>query len=117
MRLVVLFGSRARGDFTQHSDYDVLMVSDEIPKDPSGVSNQLFMKTLNMFQEDVDAVFMNTDVFLNKLEEGGPFILEIIVDGKVLEKDEDFWKRVLQIYSNVRAHYERRGKEWVRIKP
>jgi predicted nucleotidyltransferase len=36
MRLVILFGS-SRGDFTEGSDYDVLVVGDEIPKDPTTI--------------------------------------------------------------------------------
>ncbi len=38
----------------------------------------------------VDPVFMNTEVFLKKLRNGVPFILQIIKEGKVIEKDEEF---------------------------
>ncbi|MEM4519049.1 MAG: nucleotidyltransferase domain-containing protein [Sulfolobales archaeon] len=34
LKLVVLFGSRARGDYTDKSDVDILVVADELPKDP-----------------------------------------------------------------------------------
>jgi len=37
MRLIILFGSRARGDFTESSDFDVLIVGDEVPIDPRKV--------------------------------------------------------------------------------
>jgi len=33
-KLVVLFGSYARGDYTNESDVDVLVVSDVFPRDP-----------------------------------------------------------------------------------
>ena len=114
MKLMILFGSRARGDYTQYSDYDVLVVGDEIPKDPRKVSDELFLRIIRMFPGEVDPVFMNTEVFLRKLREGSPFILQIIEEGKVLEKDEEFWREVLEIYSEVRPLYERRGKVWVR---
>jgi len=117
MKLVILFGSRARGDFTEESDYDVLVVGDEIPKDPRRVPSELYMRIVKMFPKEVDAVFMNTQVFLKKLREGSPFILEIIEEGKILERDEEFWEKVLQIYTSVRASYERRKREWVRTKP
>ncbi|WP_338025400.1 nucleotidyltransferase domain-containing protein [Acidianus ambivalens] len=45
----MLFGSRARGDFTNSSDYDVLVVGDEIPKDPRKVPNELYLKVMKMF--------------------------------------------------------------------
>ncbi|MEM2398244.1 MAG: nucleotidyltransferase domain-containing protein, partial [Ignisphaera sp.] len=33
LRLVILFGSRARGDYTDRSDIDILVVADDLPKD------------------------------------------------------------------------------------
>ncbi|WP_252896897.1 nucleotidyltransferase domain-containing protein [Metallosphaera hakonensis] len=66
MKLIILFGSRSRGDFTEHSDYDVLVVDDDIPKDPRRVSDQLYAKVLAMFPGEVDPVFMNSEVFLKK---------------------------------------------------
>jgi predicted nucleotidyltransferase len=116
MKLIILFGSRARGDFTQYSDYDVLVVGDEIPKDPRKIANDLYLKIIKMFPGEVDAVLMNTEVFLKKLKEGSPFLLQIIEEGKVIEEDEGFWKEVLKIYNNVRPLYERKGKAWLRIK-
>lgn len=32
LKLVVLFGSRARGDYTDISDVDILVVADDLPK-------------------------------------------------------------------------------------
>ncbi|MEM1595519.1 MAG: nucleotidyltransferase domain-containing protein, partial [Ignisphaera sp.] len=34
LKLVVLFGSRARGNYTDESDIDILVVADNLPKDP-----------------------------------------------------------------------------------
>jgi predicted nucleotidyltransferase len=34
VRLIILFGSRARGDYTDESDIDVLIVADKMPSDP-----------------------------------------------------------------------------------
>jgi predicted nucleotidyltransferase len=116
MRLVILFGSRARGDFTEESDYDVLVVGDEIPGDPRRVPNELYMKIVKMFPKEVDPVFMNTHVFMKKLEQGSPFILQIIEEGRVIKKEEEFWEKALQVYHNMRPSYERRGKEWARIR-
>ncbi|WP_369611697.1 nucleotidyltransferase domain-containing protein [Sulfurisphaera javensis] len=46
---MILFGSRARGDYTESSDYDVLYVDDNIPVDPKKVDNNLYLKVVNMF--------------------------------------------------------------------
>ncbi|AWS00352.1 nucleotidyltransferase domain-containing protein [Metallosphaera hakonensis] len=114
MKLIILFGSRSRGDFTEHSDYDVLVVDDDIPKDPRRVSDQLYAKVLAMFPGEVDPVFMNSEVFLKKVKEGVPFVLQILEEGKVIEKDEEFWKETMKIYNEIRPLYERRGKSWIR---
>ncbi|BCU67728.1 hypothetical protein HS7_11650 [Sulfolobales archaeon HS-7] len=93
VKLIMLFGSRARGDFTENSDYDVLLVGDEVPRDPRKVSDEVYIQAIKMFPGDVDAVFVNSEVFLKKLREGSPFFLQIIDEGKVLQKDEAFWGR------------------------
>ncbi|BDC17685.1 nucleotidyltransferase domain-containing protein [Acidianus sp. HS-5] len=115
MKLIMLFGSRARGDFTQNSDYDVLVVGDEIPKDPRKVPDDLYLRIIKMFPGEVDAIFMNTEVFLKKLREGSTFLLQIIEEGKAIEKDEQFWDEVMEIYREVRPLYERRGNTWIRL--
>ncbi|MCH1771075.1 MULTISPECIES: nucleotidyltransferase domain-containing protein [Metallosphaera] len=107
-RLIMLFGSRARGDFTESSDYDMLYVDDDIPKDPKRVDNQLYLKIVNMFPGDVDALFMNTEVFMKKLYSSDPFILQIIEEGRIIEKDDKFWEKVIEVYREKR-------KEWVKV--
>jgi predicted nucleotidyltransferase len=110
-RLVALFGSYARGDYTDASDIDVLVVADGLPKDPRDAYDALF---------DPDAprlspIGMQTDVFLKKLEEGSTFLLEILEDGKVLCADEEFMRRVKEIYARVRPRFQRRGKLWIEV--
>ncbi|BCS93186.1 nucleotidyltransferase domain-containing protein [Metallosphaera javensis (ex Sakai et al. 2022)] len=108
----MLFGSRARGDFTESSDYDVLYVDDIVPRDPRKVSNELFLKVLYMFPGEVDPVFMNTEIFLRKLKDGVPFLLQILEEGKVLERDEKFWEEVTKIFQEKRKEWERVGDVW-----
>jgi|MonGeyMetagenome_1017769.scaffolds.fasta_scaffold158942_3 Nucleotidyltransferase domain. len=116
MRLIILFGSRARGDFTESSDFDVLIVGDEVPIDPRKVPNELYMWVVRMFRGAVDPIFMNTEVFLRKLKDGVPFILQAIEEGVVIYREEGFWREVMEIYSRVRPLYERRGRDWVRVR-
>ena len=91
-KLVVLFGSYARGDYTNESDVDVLVVSDVFPRDP----REGFAMTYTMKFPKVMPVAMNTQVFLKKLNEGSTFILEIIEDGKILCGDKEFESDVLE---------------------
>ena len=107
-RLVVLFGSYARGDYTESSDVDVLIVSDVFPKDP----REGFRTAFDPEDPRVMPVAMNTEVFLKKLRNGSTFILEVLEDGKVLCSDEGFLKAVRETFSEVRKRFRREGKVW-----
>ncbi len=110
-RLVVLFGSRARGDHLETSDIDVLVVADSLPRDP----REAFEKLYDPSDPLVMPVGMNTSVFLRKLEEGNTFILEVLEDGKILCGDREFIEEVMRIYREKRRQYIRRGKAWIRL--
>jgi len=110
-RLVILFGSYVRGDYTDESDVDILVVSDELPRDP----RQAFEALFDPENPKVVPIGMNTEVFLSKLAEGEPFILEVIEDGKPLCADREFYDRVMKLFREVRANYVRRGRAWIKI--
>lgn len=108
-KLVVLFGSYARGDYTDASDIDVLVVADDLPRDPRDAYEALF----DPDTPRVSPIGMQTAVFLKKLEEGSTFILEILEDGKILCADEEFLERVREVYARVRPRFRRRGRLWI----
>lgn len=58
-------------------------------------------------------VAMNTEVFLKKLRNGSTFILEVIEDGKILCGDEEFIKKMKDVFSEVRKRFKRVGKVWM----
>lgn len=107
-KLVILFGSYARGDYTDKSDIDVLIVSDKLPTDP----REAFATTFNLKQPKVMPTAFNTNVFLKKLREGSTFILEILEDGKILCGDEKFIEEVRRVFQEVRKNFKREGKLW-----
>ncbi|MCH4816340.1 MAG: nucleotidyltransferase domain-containing protein [Saccharolobus sp.] len=107
-KLVILFGSYARGDHTNESDIDVLVVSDIFSRDP----RESFGMAYNLKFPQVMPVAMNTQVFLKKLDEGSTFILEIIEDGKVLCGEKEFEREVLEKYKKIRKRFRRKGRLW-----
>ncbi|MDT7892011.1 MAG: nucleotidyltransferase domain-containing protein [Thermoproteota archaeon] len=107
-KLVILFGSYARGDYTNESDIDVLVVSDNLPLDP----RESFAITYNPEYPKIMPVAMHTSVFIKKLESGDTFILEILEDGKIICGDEEFIKETLIKYKEVRKKFKREGKVW-----
>ncbi|WP_126451377.1 nucleotidyltransferase domain-containing protein [Sulfodiicoccus acidiphilus] len=107
----MLFSSNARGDYTDLSDYDVLIVGGEIPRDPRKVPDDLYMSVVKMYPGEVDPVFMDMEVFMKKLKEGVTFILRILEEGKVRYRDEEFSSQVVRAYSEARPTYVRKGKD------
>lgn len=105
--MIILFGSYARGDYTDQSDIDVLIVSDKLPNDP----REAFALTFRLSDKIIPTAY-NTSLFLRKLKEGSTFVLEIIEDGKILCGDEEFIEEVKKIYSEVRKKFKREGKVW-----
>ncbi len=107
---MVLFGSRARGDYTEESDVDVLVVADDLPRDP----REAFAALYDPEEPLVQPLGMNTLVFLEKLRRGNPFILEVLEDGVILCGDPAFLELVERLYAEARRCWERRGKAWIR---
>ncbi|MEM0027368.1 MAG: nucleotidyltransferase domain-containing protein [Ignisphaera sp.] len=111
LKLVVLFGSRARGNYTDESDIDILVVADNLPKDP----REAFSMLRDARYPSVNPIGFNTEVFLKKLRSGSTFLLEILDEGAVLYADKEFYTMVMKIYEDVRRRYVRRGKTWIEI--
>lgn len=107
-KLIVLFGSYARGDYTDQSDIDLLIVSDKLPSDP----REAFSMAFNIKNPKIMPTALNTNVFLKKLRDGSTFILEILEDGKILCGDKDFISEVIKIFIEVRKNFKREGKIW-----
>ncbi len=108
-KAVILFGSYARGDYTNESDIDVLVVSDFLPRDP----REGFGTVFDPKEPKIEPVALNTEVFIRKLRNGSTFILEIIEDGKILCGDEKFISEMGKIYAEVRKRFRRVGKTWM----
>jgi len=111
VKLVVLFGSRARGDYTDESDIDVLVVADDLPRDP----REAFEILRDHRYPAVNPLGYNTESFLKRLREGSTFILEVLEDGKILYADPVFYEDVMRIYREARARFIRRGRTWIQV--
>lgn len=112
IRLITLFGSRARGDYTENSDVDVLVVADEFPRDP----REAYAIVAKLADPKVVPTCFNTESFVKKLENESTMIMEVLEDGKVVYADEGFFEEVIAKYREVRKRWTRSGKTWKRVK-
>ncbi len=95
-KAVILFGSRARGDARRTSDYDLLVVADDLPTD--------FWERLDVLWEDkpllVDALGFTEAELLACLHRG--LILDALLEGKPLVGDIGAWRQQAKRY--LREH-------------
>jgi hypothetical protein len=83
LRCVLLFGSYARGNFTESSDADVCVVADGLPQD-------LFARRRLHGREvipGVSAMGFTPEEFLELLRQGNFLVLDIMADGAVVFDD------------------------------
>jgi predicted nucleotidyltransferase len=102
LRLVILFGSIARGDWTESSDIDLLIVADEL----SGDAGENFLK---LKRYSVEPIGYNTSHFLKEIERPNLLVLDALQYGRVLIADEDYRKDVELKFREVK---EKLGLTW-----
>jgi len=71
VRLIILFGSRARGDYTEDSDVDVLVVADRLPRDP----REAYAVVAKLAGPKVAPTCFNTESFMKRLEDESTMIM------------------------------------------
>jgi predicted nucleotidyltransferase len=79
LRQIVLFGSRARGDFDPDSDYDCLAIVDEVSP---GVKNEI-IEVIGEFLYNHDAVFSIFPITEEKYQQQtfDPFLINVRREG------------------------------------
>lgn len=103
LEFAVLFGSRARGDALKSSDYDIMFISKEFPKD-------IFKRmtdVLEIWEGNVglEPICFTLDEFEERLKTMNPIIWESLKEGKVLWGKENFIKYKKKFSQAVEAGY------------
>jgi len=84
--LILLFGSVAKGEFTQESDADVLVVFDR-PVD--------WLTVYAHSQGMVQPLVKTLDEVLAQIRQGEPFFIEIVEDGLALYDADEIHQRLM----------------------
>ncbi len=87
VRLLILFGSLARGDCIESSDIDILVVADELSDDVG--ENYIQLK-----QYMIEPIGYNTDIFVDEIKKPNMLILDALRYGKILYSDREYMDRV-----------------------
>lgn len=104
---IVLFGSRAREDYIETSDFDILIIASHLPERHLARMGYIRKPLLN-FEEKVSIIAKTPEEFDSCFP---PLYLDIAMDGKILvDKDEFMEKRLRKIRNIVEASALKRVK-------
>jgi hypothetical protein len=109
---IILFGSRARGDYLRDSDYDILVISEDFEK-MEFWDRMKFLRGFWELDESLEIFPYTKKEFLNLLEMKSLTALDSLEEGIILYEDESF--------SGIKAKFEamkneklicKEGKYW-----
>lgn len=100
---IVLYGSLARGEIKKDSDIDLLIVSENLPKERLK-RQDIFMKMERGVDEEIKRIYEKWGIYpyispiLKTKEEANilsPLYLDMVTDARILYDKDDFFKKVL----------------------
>jgi len=95
---MILFGSRARGDAKESSDYDLFIVAEELP--PKPFKRVLFIRSplKGQFEEKFCIIAKTPEEVLSDFP---PLFLNLGVDGIILFDTNDFFNNLQEKIRNI----------------
>ena len=109
---IVLFGSRARGDARSDSDYDLFIVSTELPESPVDRVRFIRRPIVGKFEEKISIIAKTREEFQSHFP---PLFLALSIDGIVLYDKNYITSLLAKIKKIIEAAGLRReydGKEY-----
>jgi len=91
-KLIILFGSHARGDFTEESDIDICVVAENLPENLferrslSGLYRVTNLRAIGYLPEEL----------LEELERPNLFLYDVLEEGIVIHADRNFLEKVIK---------------------
>ncbi|MBS7655812.1 nucleotidyltransferase domain-containing protein [Candidatus Bathyarchaeota archaeon] len=85
---VLIFGSRARGDFKPWSDYDLLVIADFKERYLDRITNLL--EVISDVELNIELHPYTLDEAVEMLRKGNPMLVDALSEGVILYQNEDF---------------------------
>ncbi|MEM2902852.1 MAG: nucleotidyltransferase domain-containing protein [Candidatus Bathyarchaeia archaeon] len=111
-KLVVLFGSAAKGSFGVGSDVDILTVSDMLPKNFQERSKLLFL--LNDTFAPIEPIGYTSREFKEMVLKGHPTALEAIINGFTLHEEKEYGEEIRTLFEKVAATVKKEEFGWIK---
>jgi len=104
---VILFGSRARGDYMKWSDYDILIIAGFEEKYPERIDEVL--KILKDIKIPIEPHPYTLREAIEMLKKGNPTIYDALDEGKILYKTNQF-NQLLKLFKKLKQKGMRRTR-------
>lgn len=114
LKAVVLFGSRASGEAKKYSDYDILVIAENLPRD----WRQRDALSLELDRHGIfEIIFYTSQELEESIHAVNPLIMNIFDRSHKILYGEAFIGRIARLYSNeiVERHILRLGKNTWKI--
>jgi len=99
VKAIILFGSRARGDWGPWSDYDLLIIADFGEKYLDRIKT--ILEILSDIPLNVEPHPYTLKETLEMLRRGNPLIVDALEEGKVLYRTSDL-KKLVELYKELK---------------
>ncbi len=98
IRMIVLFGSYAMGNFERNSDVDILVVADGLPED---AIDSYVLLTVGVPKDirlvDFEPHPYDPSEFISSMKAGNQRPVDALVDGQILYIDPDYRRELLAV--------------------
>ncbi|MBO3755185.1 MAG: nucleotidyltransferase domain-containing protein [Candidatus Brockarchaeota archaeon] len=111
-KLVVLFGSAAKGNFGVGSDIDILIVSDMLPKNFQERSKLLFL--LNDTFAPIEPIGYTSREFKEMVLKRHSTALEAITNGSMLHEEKEYGEEIRSLFEKVAATVKKEEFGWIK---
>jgi predicted nucleotidyltransferase len=107
VKIIILFGSRARGDWTPQSDYDLLIIADF--KESYLDRIKLVLDIIGDIPLEVEPHPYTLEEAVDMLKRGNPTIVDALEEGKVLYASNDL-NKLLNLFKELKRRGMKRSK-------
>jgi predicted nucleotidyltransferase len=112
-KLVLLYGSVAKGTFGLGSDVDILVIAENLPRNPNERLKLLY--ELDRTRAPIDAKAYTPEEVKKMLLKGHPLIMDALSDGKVLYADKEYLTKLMKMFKAAKRKFRRFERGWIRI--
>lgn len=114
VKAVILFGSRARGDWKSWSDYDILIIANFKEKYLDRL--KIVMEILDNISLEIEPHPYTLDEALEMLKKGNPIIVNALEEGKILYSTEDL-EKLIETYGELKRRGLRKTETSIVLPP